>query len=102
MDVRGATMGRGIYVVMGIAAVGWGLLLLIYVSAVAGLYQRGYGSVEAFLTGVGLPTVGLLGAIPIPALLHRKGWSWIARLVAVAAAVALLPAFYVTLMLAAI
>jgi hypothetical protein len=87
---------------MGIATLGWSLLLLIYVGAVEGLFQRGFGSTEAILTFVGLPLLGLLSAVPLPLLLYRTGWNRTARAMAVLATVALIPAFAVTFTLAAI
>ncbi len=95
-------MGRGIYVVMGIAGLGWSLLLLVFGGAVAGLYQRGYGSIEAIVILVGMPLLELIAAVPVPVLLHRTGRTVAARATAILAAGALLPGFIFTLMLAAI
>jgi hypothetical protein len=95
-------MGRNIFIGMGIAGLGWGLLLLTFVWAVVGLYQRGHGSIKAMLILVGVPLLGLIAAIPVPVLLHRRGRTVAARAVAIWALGALPLAFILTMMLAAI
>jgi hypothetical protein len=94
-------MGRNIYIGMGIAGLGWSLLLLTFVSAVAGLYQRGVGSIEDLIL-IGMPLSGLIAAVPVPVLLHRTGHTVAARAVAIWALGVLPLGFILTIMLAAI
>jgi len=87
---------------MVLGAAGWGLLLLIYIPAVMGLYERGYGKPQAVAAFVGLPSLGLCLSIVVPLVLHHLRRLRGAKIAAILGFLAVFPAVFATFMMAAI
>jgi len=68
-------------VMVGIAAVGWGLLALLWGEAIVGLYQSGYGHPSAIM-GAAIPFFACIVSVAGPYGLARVGSRWAAFLLA--------------------